>query len=77
MLEFIDPCQLQQRFGGTAPNLDGQPWPPKMPSFECGSNPEKLVPLEEYEDFINSNPDFRRMPVIPGSDSPKPHKDEE
>jgi hypothetical protein len=37
------PCQLEERFGGEAPNLTDNFWPPRMPEGDCGADPSKIV----------------------------------
>ena len=45
------PEQLEERFGGTAPNFKEPLWPPKLYSKECHPLPEKLMNKQEYTTF--------------------------
>lgn len=54
LLKYTNPSQLEQRFGGTHPDLkEGQFWPPKFFSDDY-SHPlvkNKIVSLEEYKNM--------------------------
>lgn len=55
MKEFIHLSQLEQKFGGTAPNVTTF-WPPVMPPMPEAVGIEgkaELLPREEYVDFWN------------------------
>ena len=44
------PSQLEEKFGGTAPNVEGPYWPPVFPqSGEYDHDPECIVSEEEYK----------------------------
>lgn len=47
IFEVIAPNQLQQKFGGNAPNFEGPVmWPPQMPSTDVGVDETKIIPLD-------------------------------
>ena len=48
-MDLFAPNQLEERYGGTAPNVEGPFWPPIFPSMDVGVDPEKVVPVEGYE----------------------------
>lgn len=52
LLELYAPNQLEERYGGEAPNFEGPWWPPQMPSKDVGVDPTKLIPEENYEEFF-------------------------
>ncbi len=80
ILNFCHPSQLEQRYGGTAPNVT-QYWPPTMPPIteEHDQKVYPLVPREHYARFAAENPKLTRMPrqlrqdlpPLPGEEEPK------
>lgn len=54
--EMFAPEQLEERFGGTAPNREDPVWPPKLASKHCHPEIEKLMTKEEYKAFKEENP---------------------
>ncbi|CDW81500.1 UNKNOWN [Stylonychia lemnae] len=62
LLRIVAPNQLQIKFGGNAPNFEGPSWPPRMPQGDYGTDPTKLIPIEDYQEFVNKNPLLVRMP---------------
>jgi hypothetical protein len=60
---MFQPNQLEQRYGGTAPNVEeGHWWPSRFPSKDVGVDQSKLVPEADYEAFIQSRPYLKRNP---------------
>ena len=50
LLELVSPNQLEQKYGGTAPNREpGEYWPPRLPDmdFGIGGKTEGLGPAEK------------------------------
>jgi hypothetical protein len=48
-MEFCNPEQVEEKFGGTLPNLkEGNFWPPKEVSenYQCSKAPTKLISKE-------------------------------
>jgi hypothetical protein len=61
--ELMAPHQLEQKYGGTAPNIEEPFWPPRMPSFDVGCNPDKLTKDDaEYEEYVRDRPCLNRLP---------------
>ena len=43
-MELVDPNQLEEKFGGKAPNrIDGTYWPPSLPNHNFGVNEKSDV----------------------------------
>eukprot|EP00347_Sterkiella_histriomuscorum_P009640 403340434 len=62
---LVAPDQLQQKFGGSAPNFEGPLWwPPRMPETDCLADPAKIITDDEYQQFIEEHPLFVRTPEI-------------
>ena len=60
---LIHPSQLEQKYGGEAPNYEPPYWPPRMPKYVIDEKIEKkLVPEEEYEKFLQEHPELMRRP---------------
>ena len=61
---MVHPSQLEEKFGGTAPNVT-QYWPPHFPdSTEYGHDPDSLVSEEEYLEILKHNPFLSPRPDI-------------
>jgi len=67
MVDFFNPWQLEERFGGAAPT-PAQFWPPSFPNqnylpvgSDTGDGPD-LMNEEEYEQVIEENPLLWRRP---------------
>ena len=63
LINFFHPSQLEERFGGTAPNVTRY-WPPHMPEYlEKEENTyTTYVPREEYRKLYTENPGLTLMP---------------
>ena len=49
LVDIFHPSQLEERYGGSAPNMK-KFWPPTFPqSGEYGHDPELIMSQEEYE----------------------------
>ena len=49
---LVDPSQLQEKFGGTLPNLT-KFWPPTFPPLaENPTDEVQVVSVDEYPEFI-------------------------
>ena len=56
--KLFHPSQIEQRFGGTAPNVT-KFWPPMIPSQEFGCHKENLVTVEQYAELVKVNPELK------------------
>ena len=63
MKDLFHPSQLEEKFGGDAPNTE-QCWPPILPAGEIGYEPENLLTEEEYEETVRHNNRLKRDPAI-------------
>lgn len=64
---FINPEQIEQRFGGKAPNVEGHYFPHIIPSqnFAIENDPQdKLMPLKDYLDFMKTNSKYSQSPFL-------------
>lgn len=56
------PNQLEIKYGGKAPNVESNFWPPIMPSQDVGCDPEKLIPENQYQEYVNARPSLNKKP---------------
>ena len=56
------PNQLEKRYGGAAPNVETNFWPPIMPSKDVGCDTDKIVPHDKYMEYISDKPNLNRKP---------------
>lgn len=69
MISYFHPTQLEQKYGGEAPNLEAPYWPPRMPEFVVDDIvSKKLVPEENYDKFLEDHPAFTRRPDVSNSE---------
>lgn len=60
MQALFAPNQLEVKYGGSAPNVDGpQFWPPIMPDKDVGVDKDKLIPIEKYKQHLQERPNLR------------------
>lgn len=61
---MIHPSQLEEKFGGTQPNLT-QYWPPHFPVTETyGEDPLTIMAEDEYENALRHNPHLVPRPDL-------------
>ncbi len=56
------PNQLELKYGGKAPNVEANFWPPIMPSTDVGCDPEKILPEDKYQEYVSERPSLNRRP---------------
>lgn len=72
IIQFISKSQLEQRHGGTAPDVTRY-WPPSMPEytdFNESEAPCKFIPRAQYNDYIAQHPGLTVMPRSLRTDLP-------
>lgn len=62
--ELFEPSQLEERYGGTAQNMDAPWWPPRFPQTSVGPDPAKLISEEEYEEYLADRPSLKMCPAF-------------
>ena len=60
MQALFAPNQLEQRYGGKAPNVDAHFWPPTMPSNDVGCDMTKIVSEDRYAEYVGQRPSLNR-----------------
>jgi len=71
MKDFIYPSQLEEQYGGTAPNATCY-WPPILPEMvELNGREDEqvesissvtIIPRKDYKEFYNKHQSLARMP---------------
>jgi hypothetical protein len=70
------PNQLEQRYGGTAPNVNGPKfWPPIFPDKDVSVDQDKVIPLQNYEKHLQERPNLRRPPWLNPVNKQEENKD--
>ena len=55
LLEIVSPNQLEEKYGGTAPNRQaGDYWPPKLPDREFGVGGKTVVEAADKEIYLDN-----------------------
>mmetsp|Transcript_25825 Transcript_25825/g.39691 ORF Transcript_25825/g.39691 Transcript_25825/m.39691 type:complete len:103 (+) Transcript_25825:1101-1409(+) len=58
---MVHPSQLEEKFGGTSPNLTRY-WPPVVPELPSGVEPPEAVSRENYKELYLEHPQLCKMP---------------
>lgn len=63
LFEFAHPDQVEQKYGGNAPDAEVF-WPPVMPSSNFDHDESLLVSEKEYQKILNSNKMLKPRPDL-------------
>lgn len=62
LIRQFNPCQLEQKFGGTAPDLETF-WPPiVMPEGPCETEETRLASVEQHREILKTDERWARPP---------------
>ena len=56
------PNQLEEKYGGLAPNMEAPFWPPRMASQLVGADESKIISEEDYEEYVRVRPSISKRP---------------
>ena len=62
MQALFAPNQLELKYGGKAPNVETNFWPPIMPDIDVGCDPEKILSEDKYHEYLSERPSLNRRP---------------